>query len=136
MVGNAGRKDLHFVLQPPEGSGVNDPIAIALEFGTIRMRKLGIAPAPASFHREAQAGERVHFWDMSESAVIATRLILLRGLLRNGSSILRARCGSFPWIISASRIVAASLETRGVGWSTNDCSSLSPSANLPSPAYT
>jgi hypothetical protein len=32
---------------------------------------------------------------MSESALMATLLTLPRGLLRNGSSSLRARCGSF-----------------------------------------
>ncbi len=136
MVGNAGRKDLHFILQPAEGAGVNDAIAIALEFVTVRVRKLGIAAAAASVYREAQAGERVHFWVRSESALIAARLTLLRVLLRKGSSNLRARCGSLGSISSPSTIVAASLETRGVGWSINDCRSFSPSACLPSAAYT
>src|ERR1700722_19749919 len=123
MVGDSGWKNLHFILQPAEGAGVDDAIAIALEFVTVGMRKLGIAAAAAPVHREAQAGERVPFWVMSPSALIATRLILLRGLLRNGSSNLRARCGSLDSINSASTIVAASLETRGVGWSINDCRS-------------
>src|ERR1700687_2602518 len=86
VVGDAGGEDLHLVFQTPEGTGVNDPVAVALEFVAVRVRELGITPAPASVHREAQTAERNHFWDMSESALMVTRLTLPRGLLRNGSS--------------------------------------------------
>src|SRR5579863_6658543 len=58
MVGYAGRKDLGFVFQSPEGARVNYPVAIPLELISIGMGSLGIAtPAPA-FDRKPKMRER------------------------------------------------------------------------------
>ena len=37
MIGKAGREDLGFPFEPPEGARVNDAVAIALEIASIRM---------------------------------------------------------------------------------------------------
>ncbi len=43
VVGVAAREDLRLVLQPPEGAGVNDAVAVALKRIAVRMRRLRIA---------------------------------------------------------------------------------------------
>ena len=96
---------------------MDNPISVALEFATVGMRKLRIAPATALSHRKTQSrgwGDQF-FWEMSSRAFSALRLMLLRGLPRNGSSILRARAGSFSATNFARAIVAAYLETSSVG---------------------
>ncbi len=118
VIGNAGGKDLHLVFQPAKRSGVDNAITIALEFTAVRMRKLRVAPAAALGHRKTQAANcrrDQFFWDRSSSALRAPRLMLLRGLPRNGSSILRARAGSLGATNRARAMVAASLETSSVG---------------------
>src|SRR5580700_2894063 len=118
VIGNAGREDLHLIFQPAKGARVDNAIAIALELATVRMGKLGITPATALGHRKTQTSNcrrDQFFWDMSSSALRAPRLILLRGLPRKGSRILRARAGSVGAINRASAMVAASLETSSEG---------------------
>ena len=63
MVGEAGGEDLGLVLQPPEGAGVNDAVAVALEFVAIGMGQFGITAAPRPLHRKPQVregGQRVY----------------------------------------------------------------------------
>jgi hypothetical protein len=55
MIGNSGRKDLGFVLQPPECARMNDPVSIALEFSAIRMRQFRISPATTFLRGKTQA---------------------------------------------------------------------------------
>ena len=40
-------EDLGLVLEPAEGGGMDDPVAVALELAAGRRRRLGIEPAPA-----------------------------------------------------------------------------------------
>jgi hypothetical protein len=52
VIGNAGRKNLRLVLQPPEGARVNDAVAVALKFVAVGMRELGILAAQRAGHRK------------------------------------------------------------------------------------
>jgi hypothetical protein len=55
MVGDAGREDLGFILQPPKSPRMDEAVAITLVFAAVRMRQFGISPAPALFDRKTQA---------------------------------------------------------------------------------
>src|SRR5579884_759018 len=134
MIGKSGGKDLGLVLQPPEGAGVNDTIAIALEFVAIGMRKLGITAAAAPLDGEAQGGEpAAHCCGRSPSTLSATRLMAGRAV-RSGSSSLRASWGRVGAINCARSMVASSFDTKSVGLPISSRSRVSPSLSLPSPA--
>jgi hypothetical protein len=45
VVGEGGGKDLSLLLHAPEGTGVNDPVAITLKWIAVRMLRLRTAPA-------------------------------------------------------------------------------------------
>src|SRR5882724_8595464 len=57
MVGIAAGEDLRFGFQPPEGTGVNDAVAIALEVIAVGMRRLGVAASPRVFHAHRVIGQ-------------------------------------------------------------------------------
>jgi len=52
MIGETGCEDLGFGLQPPEGPGMDDAVAVALEGVAVGMFGFRVAPAPASLHRK------------------------------------------------------------------------------------
>lgn len=58
MIGKAGGEDLRFIFKAAESAGVDDAVAIALEFVAVGMRKFGITPSARAFERKAQTGER------------------------------------------------------------------------------
>ena len=70
MIGQPHGKDLGFVLQTPESSRVNTTVAVALEFVTVRVRKLGIATSSRALQRKAQVSEnvRLHLVRLREAA--------------------------------------------------------------------
>src|SRR5438270_3084368 len=115
MIGNAGGENLRLVFEPAKCARMNDAVTVALKFVAVRMRKLRIPASPAERHGETQGAQAGHLLDISPRMVRAVRLTLLRGLLRSGSSSLRARCGSVFLINSASATVADSLDTKTVG---------------------
>ena len=96
MVGDAGREHLCLVFQAAEGAGMDDPVAIALEFVPIRMWEFGISPATSLASGETQTAEAGHFFEGGSCATasMAALLTLGRVLVRRGSSILRALSGS------------------------------------------
>src|ERR1039458_810637 len=55
MSGETGCEDLGLGLQPPEGSGMDYAVAVALESVAVGMFGFGVTPAPTSIHREPQA---------------------------------------------------------------------------------
>ena len=55
MIGETGCENLGLGLQPPEGAGMDDAVAVALEGVAVGMFRFGVAPAPASLHRKPQA---------------------------------------------------------------------------------
>jgi hypothetical protein len=52
MVGETRAEDLGLAFHPAEGAGVHDAIAIALEFGTVRMGRFRIPPATQFLNRK------------------------------------------------------------------------------------
>jgi hypothetical protein len=54
VIVQARSEDLCLILQPPECPGVNDTIAVALEFVSIRVRQLGITPPLRAFNRKSK----------------------------------------------------------------------------------
>jgi hypothetical protein len=54
VIVQAGSKDLCLILQPPERTGVNDAITVALKFVSIGVRQLGITPPLRAFNRESK----------------------------------------------------------------------------------
>src|ERR1700682_5486328 len=111
---------------------MNDAIPVTMELIAVRVRRLGVAAALRSLHREREAGKRqargrLHF--RSLRAWIAALLTSLRWLPRNDSdsSNFRARAGSVAATRCARAIVAASFETSVVGWSISGWISFSPS---------
>ena len=64
MVGQSGREDLRFILEPSKRSRVDYPVAISLEFVAIRMGLFGITPAEGAFNRKLKPRKhtfRKHF---------------------------------------------------------------------------
>jgi hypothetical protein len=54
VIVQTGCEDLCLILQSPECPGVNDTIAVALEFVSIRVRQLGITPPLRAFNRKSK----------------------------------------------------------------------------------
>ena len=58
MIGQAGRKDLGFVLQPAEGLGVHYPVAVALEFVPVWVRQFRVTAPARALDWESQTRQR------------------------------------------------------------------------------
>ncbi len=59
MVRVTAREDLRLVLEPPESARVDDPVAVALVFAAVGVRRLGVAPPERAPHVHRVAGKLI-----------------------------------------------------------------------------